>query len=210
MNTPAPEIVIVQTGCANLASVGAAFARLGVRARASADAEEIAGAAGVVLPGVGHFGPAMRSLRERGLNAAIIERIARGRAMLAICLGMQMLCDGSEESPEVPGMGVIPGRIERFAGALRVPQMGWNKIVPSASRLMLEPASMYFANSFRLGAISEGWEGAASEYGEPFVGAIERGTLLACQFHPELSGASGMRLLKRWVATAVCGEALPC
>ncbi len=202
--------MIVQTGCANLASVVAAFTRLGVRTRASADAGEIAGAAGVVLPGVGHFGPAMRSLRERDLDSAIVERITRGRSLLAICLGMQMLCEGSDESPGVAGMGVIPGRVGRFTGELRVPQMGWNRIVPSSPSLMLQPASVYFANSFRLGAIPNGWEGAASEYGGRFVAALERGPLLACQFHPELSGASGIRLLERWVATAVCGEALPC
>jgi glutamine amidotransferase len=204
------EIVIVRTECANCASVAAAFARLGVPTRLSADPGEIVAASGVVLPGVGNFGPAMTSLRARGLDCAIIERIGRRRAVLAICLGMQMLCERSEESPDVPGMGVIPGRVDRFGPSLRVPQMGWNRIVPTESSLMLEPASVYFANSFRLATIPEGWEGATGEYGGPFATAIERGPLLACQFHPELSGRSGIRLLERWVATAKRGEALPC
>ncbi|MDZ4754439.1 MAG: imidazole glycerol phosphate synthase subunit HisH [Phycisphaerae bacterium] len=210
MSATPPEIVIARTGCANLASVAAAFARLGVPTRLSDRPDEIVAATGVVLPGVGNFGPAMTLLRERGLDVAILERTRRDRPLLAICLGMQMLCDHSEESPGVPGLGVIRGRVCRFAPGLRVPQMGWNRIAPNESSLMIEPASVYFANSFRLGAIPQGWGGAIGEYGGPFAAAIERGPVLACQFHPELSGAAGLRLLKRWVVTAVCGEALPC
>lgn len=206
----APEIVIVRTGCANLASVAAAFSRLGIPTRASVDPDDILTAAGVVLPGVGHFGPAMLSLRERALDRAIVDRIERGRALLAICLGMQMLCDGSDEAPGEPGLGVIRGHVRRFPPSARVPQMGWNRILPTSLALSLQSASVYFANSFRLDAIPEGWNGATSEYGGSFVAAIEHRGLLACQFHPELSGAIGLRLLVRWVTTSVRGEISSC
>jgi imidazole glycerol-phosphate synthase subunit HisH len=204
------EIVIVRTGCANLASVSTAFARLGVPARLSDQPNEIAAASGVVLPGVGNFGPAMTGLRDRGIDRVIVDRARRGRALLAICLGMQLLCDGSDESPGMPGLGVIPGRLERFATGVRVPQMGWNVIAPVGSVAMLEPASVYFANSYRLDEIPTGWAGATGDYGGSYVAAIERGPLLACQFHPELSGAAGLRLLRRWVELALRGEAVPC
>ena len=203
-------IVIIRTGCANLASVLGAFQRLGFSTRLSDDASEVEHAAAVVLPGVGHFGPAMASLRERGLDLAVIDRIKSSRPVLAICLGMQMLCDDSDESPGVRGMGIIPGRVSRFASGVRVPQMGWNQITPTADARMLLPASVYFANSFRLGAIPNGWAGATAEHGGLFVAAIERGNLLACQFHPELSGAAGLALLTRWAQSAVPREGAPC
>ncbi len=196
------EVVIVRTGSANLASVSTAIERLGMIPRISEDAALVQNAPLVVLPGVGAFGAAMAHLRARALDDALRERIERVRPLLAICLGMQLLCEASEESPGVAGLGIALGRITRFDSAVRVPQMGWNTITPTTDQSLLQPGWMYFANSFRLEHIPTGWSGSMSDHGGPFTSAIQRGPLLACQFHPELSGAPGLALIDRWLALA--------
>jgi imidazole glycerol phosphate synthase glutamine amidotransferase subunit len=208
---PAVEVIVVRTGSANLASVLAAFERLDVAARVSDDAATVAVAPLAVLPGVGAFGPAMERLTARGLDDAITKRVAQGLPLLAICLGMQLLCESSDESPGIAGLGLVPGQVRRFRGPQRVPQMGWNTVTPAENAQLLRPGAAYFANSYRLAAIptEDGWSGTTSDYGEPFASAIERGPLLACQFHPELSGAYGLALIRRWLlaATTVGGAA---
>jgi glutamine amidotransferase len=209
--TPAPvEVVIIRTGSANLASVSAAFERLGAVPRITEDATLVASAPLVVLPGVGAFGAAMDHLRDRGLDASLRDRIASNRPLLAICLGMQVLCEASDESPGVEGLGIVPGRITRFASSLRVPQMGWNSISPTPAASLLRSGWLYFANSYRLARVPDGWEGALTNHGGNFASALERGPLLACQFHPELSGAVGLKLIERWLSLAAAKEALPC
>ncbi len=204
------EVVIIRTGSANLASVSSAFERLGAVPRITDDAALVAGAPIVVLPGVGSFGAAMVHLRERGLDAALRDRIASDRPLLAICLGMQVLCEASDESPGAEGLGIVPARITRFAPPLRVPQMGWNTISPTAAAALLRSEWMYFANSYRLARVPDGWEGARTDHGGEFASALERGSLLACQFHPELSGAAGLSLIRRWLSLAAAKESLPC
>ena len=192
-------VIIVSTGVANLASVRSAFAKLGYRTECSADSETIIKAAFVVLPGVGAFEAGMRTLRENRLGQALISRIMADRPTLAVCLGMQLLAFTSEESPGVEGLGVVPGNITRFSRATRVPQMGWNRVEGSPHSRYLRSGYAYFANSFYLKEPPQGWIPALSSYEEPFVSAIERGRCLACQFHPELSGAWGMNLLNAWL-----------
>lgn len=202
------EVVILRTGSANLASVCAAFTRLGTVPRISQDPSDAAEAALLVLPGVGAFGAAMAQLREHDLDRVIVERVRTGRPMLAICLGLQLLCESSEESPGVSGLGVVPARVTRFGGDQRVPQMGWNRIspttpsTPTSNAALLRPDWMYFANSYRVERMPDGWDGALTDYGGTFASAIERGPILACQFHPELSGAAGLALLTRWLSRA--------
>ncbi|MCA8950705.1 MAG: imidazole glycerol phosphate synthase subunit HisH, partial [Planctomycetes bacterium] len=192
------EILIVPTGIANTASVAAAFARLGAATRLGGEPDEIERAERVVLPGVGTFGAAMARLDDLGLVATLRTRILTGRATLAICLGLQLLCRASEESPGVAGLGVIDATIARFPSSVRVPQLGWNRVQPVASEL-IEPGVALFANSYRLTALPAGWAGATTEHGGGFASALERGPVLACQFHPEISGAWGQRLLARWL-----------
>ncbi len=206
MNTP--EVVIIRTGSANLASVSAAIERLGARPRVTEDPSDVLTSPLVILPGVGAFGPAMTHLRERGLDRALRERVRRNQPLLAICLGMQLLCEASDESPGVEGLALLPGRVTRFAPTKRVPQMGWNRISPFPGGPFLRAEWMYFANSYRLGDMPAGWGGSTTDYGGSFVSAVERGTLLACQFHPELSGAAGLSLMGRWLAAAQ--ESVPC
>jgi imidazole glycerol phosphate synthase glutamine amidotransferase subunit len=194
------EVVVARTGVANVASMLAGLTRAGARARLSADADEVTRAARVVLPGVGSFGAAMRSLRDNGLDEAIRDRIAAGRATLAVCLGLHLLGHGSEESPDVDGLGVIDFHAARFDGpTLRVPQLGWNTVDPDPDCAMLRRGHAYFANSYRVVGPPAGWRCATTDYGGPFVSAIERGPVLACQFHPELSGRWGLDLLARWI-----------
>lgn len=204
------ETVIARTGSANLASVSAGIERLGMIPRISEDASLVARAGLVVLPGVGAFGPAMAHLRERGLDNAIRSRVESNRPLLAICLGMQLLCDSSEESPGARGLGIVPGPVVKLPASVRVPQMGWNTIQPSGNASLLQESFMYFANSFAISQIPAGWEGATTTHGVAFASALERGALLACQFHPELSGQAGLALLRRWVERSIIGEPQPC
>jgi imidazole glycerol phosphate synthase glutamine amidotransferase subunit len=189
--------VVLPTGTANLASVLAAFARLGAKARIARQPAEVEDAERVVLPGVGTFGATMAGLREAGLDAAIADRARRGAPILAMCVGLQVLFEASDESPG-EGLGVLSGRVGRFPSTVRVPQFGWNRIEPEAGCTYLEAGYAYFANSFRVLA-APGCKVASAQHGETFVAALERGPLLACQFHPELSGAFGHRLIARWL-----------
>lgn len=195
------ELAVVTTGSANLASVVAAFRRLGERCVLTGDPGLVLGAARVVLPGVGAFGAVMNRLNERGLADALRERIAVGRPLLAICLGTQLLAVASDESPGSAGLGVLRARVTRLPAPVRVPQLGWNRVVPSRhGAYVSEKGYAYFANSYCLTEVPRDWVAAHAVYGERFVAAAERGSQLACQFHPELSGAWGARLLARWLS----------
>lgn len=206
------RVVIVRTGVANLASVIAAFERLGAPAEVTTDAERVHRAERVMLPGVGAFGAGMAALTGRGddgrdLASALRERIAADRPTIAICLGLQLLCQDSEETPGIAGLGIVPAHVARFAGgrdapALKVPQLGWNRVEAPVGARFVRSGHAYFANSFRVAAAPDGWAAAIADYGGPFVAAIERGRVLACQFHPELSGPWGARLLGRWLEAA--------
>ncbi|MCB9741648.1 MAG: imidazole glycerol phosphate synthase subunit HisH [Alphaproteobacteria bacterium] len=196
------KVVIVSTGAANTASVLAGLRRAGADPLVSIDITEIQDAARLVLPGVGAFGAAKASLEAQGLVPVLQARLAAGRPTLCICLGLQLLAESSEESPGVSGLGVLPAQVTRFPKGLRVPQLGWNRVQARPDCQLLESGYAYYANSYRLTEIPEGWTGAMSEHGGPFVAALERGPVLACQFHPELSGDWGQALLGRWLEAA--------
>jgi imidazole glycerol phosphate synthase glutamine amidotransferase subunit len=194
------EVVIVHTGIANVTSVATGLRRAGVDVQLSDDRREIDKADRLVLPGVGAFAAGMQRLVECDLVETLRTRITAGRRTLAICLGMQLLGMGSEESPDVEGLGVIDSRATRFSGEVRVPQLGWNRVQPDADCRVLQDGHAYFANSYRLTQPPAGWASARTDHGGPFISAIERGAVLACQFHPELSGPWGITLLQRWLA----------
>ncbi len=193
------SLVVVPTGTANMASVAAAFHRLGVELSLTRTPGDVRSADQLVLPGVGAFGAAMGRIDERDWRRALVDRIEAGRPTLAICLGMQLLAEKSEESPGVPGLGVVPGSATRFSAEVTAPQLGWNEVVPEPSARFLNPGWAYFANSYRLTAAPDGWTTARTPYGGAFISAMERGDVLACQFHPELSGPWGAQLLGRWL-----------
>lgn len=193
---------MVRTGTANIASVVAGLARAGASARDARDAEDVRRAARVVLPGVGAFGAALAELRRQGLAEALAERVAADRPTLGICLGLQLFARDSEETRGVAGLGIFPASVERLPQSVRVPHLGWNTIEPGAGCRLLAPGHFYFANSFALRAAPAGWAAALTDHGGPFVAALERGRVLACQFHPELSGSAGLALLRRWLEDA--------
>jgi glutamine amidotransferase len=202
------RVVIIPTGAANTASVVSAFRRLEAAPEIAGNAANVSDAPFVVLPGVGAFEAGMAGLRTQSMIEPLVDRIRAGRPTLAICLGLQLLFATSEESPGAPGLGVFEGGIERLRPEAdddgrprRVPQLGWNVIEPDARCRLLEPGYAYFANSFGLpvGAAGNGLACAICDYGGPFVAAFESKGLLACQFHPELSGRWGLDLLRRWL-----------
>jgi glutamine amidotransferase len=196
------RVVVVRTGTANTASVVVALERLGCEAMISTDPDTVAEAHRVVLPGVGAFAPVIRRLHELELAQVVRDRVAQGRPLLAVCLGLQVLAQGSEESPGVSGLGLLPVTVTRFSPGVVVPQLGWNRVEAGAGCRVLTTGVAYFANSFRIETVPPGWSGATSCHGSPYVAALERGPVLACQFHPELSGQWGQSLIERWLEAA--------
>jgi imidazole glycerol phosphate synthase glutamine amidotransferase subunit len=194
-----PEVLVVPTGTANMASMIAGLERAGARARITTDPDRVLSGDRLVLPGVGALGAAMQRLSDQGLVEALRARLEAGRSTLAVCVGLQILCESSAESPGVRGLGVLDGRVERFDSSVRVPQMGWNRVEAQNGCRLIESGFAYFANSYRLVDPPDGFCAAFSDHGGRFVAALERGGVLACQFHPELSGGWGLLLLKRWL-----------
>lgn len=224
------DIVIADLGRANVASLMAAFGRLGLRSRLSREPQEIMAAKAAVLPGVGAFGEVAARLEAAGIAAAFRFRVERGLPTLGICLGMQLFFEGSQESPGALGIGALPGMIERIRTAMPLPQFGWNRVAgggPLAAGDSVAGATIggiasgagsaagasaawaYYANSYALADQPQGWVAAWSSYGAPFVAALERGPMLLCQFHPELSGDWGLGLLGRWAERARAGAIGP-
>lgn len=198
-------IEIINTGVANIRSLQAAFDRIGVAWDLTEDAATIEAATHVVLPGVGAFGAAVESIDRLGIREIIRDRILQPeKSTLCICLGLQLLCSSSEESPDHQGLGVFDLKIERFSQEVAVPQLGWNAVVPAkdCTERQFDPGEAYFANSFRLGIAPDGWDYATTDYDGGFVSSVWRGKTLACQFHPELSGQWGQNLLKGWYENA--------
>jgi len=192
-------VAVVRTGTANLASVLAGLRRAGADPYLTDLASDVADAPRLILPGVGAFAAAMDALRNSDLVEPLKNRIAQDKPTMTICLGLQLLAKTSEESPGETGLGIVDADVKRFPATVRVPQLGWNKIVPVGDSKLLTEGYVYFANSYRLQEVPLGWNGAVSEHAGPFVAALEKGNLLACQFHPELSGEFGASLLERWV-----------
>ena len=197
-------IAIVDYGAGNLRSVELAHARLGVHTRVTADPDMLALADGLILPGVGAFSDAMAALGRSGTIPAVLEAVGAGRPLLGICLGMQLLLDGSEEGPGVPGLGLIPGEVRRLPGCgLKIPHMGWNSLTPAKPSPLFkglpEEPYVYFVHSYACKAADPADVLAVTDYGVPFHAAVQRGRILGFQFHPEKSGDVGQKLLANFV-----------
>jgi imidazole glycerol phosphate synthase glutamine amidotransferase subunit len=193
------DVFIIKTGVANIASMIVAFERLGARPMLTDDPSHVREGDFVVLPGVGAFGAGIERLEQLGMRQALLDRVDADKPLLSVCLGLQLLCETSEESPDVRGLGIIPAQVTRFPDDVRIPQFGWNEVVAQPACDYLSRGYAYFANSYRLTDMPDGWNGAISDHGGSFVAALERGRTLACQFHPELSGKWGGDLLERWL-----------
>lgn len=193
-----PAITIVPTGTANMASVKAAFARLGVETRLAESAGAIEQASHVMLPGVGAFGASMARLREQGFDKPLKARMLADRPTMAICVGHQLLFASSEESPGVDGLGLVDAHVGAFEADVRAPQFGWNEVTAREDAQVLDCGFAYFANSFRA-LEAPGWQVARALHGQRFVAAMERGNVVGCQFHPELSADYGAAILSRFM-----------
>ena len=200
-----PLLAVLDYGIGNLRSAQKAFEHLGADARLTADPGLIADAAGVVLPGVGAFGACMAALARTGLDEQAHAAVDAGRPFLGICVGMQLLYEGSDENPDAVGLGALPGRIRLLPDTVKRPQMQWNMLdaVAGRSSEMLRgldaPVWVYFVHSY---AAEPGDDVVATcDYGGPQTAAVERDRLWATQFHPEKSGAAGLRLLANFVAS---------
>jgi glutamine amidotransferase len=197
-------VAVLDYGIGNLRSAQKALARMGADARLTADPGLVRDAAGVVLPGVGNFGRCMEALEASGLDDLAIECACSERPFLGVCVGMQLLYEGSEETPDIPGLGVLPGVVRRLPHGVKRPQMQWNVLQRRADSGLLagvpDPIWVYFVHSFA--AESREFVVATCDYGGPVVAAVEQGALWATQFHPEKSGATGMRILANFVGRA--------
>ncbi len=197
-------IAIIDYDAGNLKSVEKALVSLGEKPVISRDKDIILSADHVILPGVGAFGDAMEKLRQYGLVDVIRQVVSNGTPFLGICLGLQLFFESSEESLGGKGLGLLPGRIVKFPDTpgLKVPHMGWNclTIKPEAKLFKgIESGSyVYFVHSYYLEAGQQSDVAASSEYGLTFGASVERGNLFACQFHPEKSGDTGLKILKNF------------
>ncbi len=194
----------------NLRSVAKSLEAVGARVAVSDDRRVLERCGLLVLPGQGKFDTAMSVLRSRGLVDFVRSWVREGRPYLGICLGLQLLFEGSEESPGRKGLCLLPGRVRRFrpsASRLKVPHMGWNQAVPvgGASRLLSAPDHFYFVHSYFADPEEKSAVCLETDYGRRFCSAVAWGRLVATQFHPEKSGRSGLRLLKN-----VLAETGPC
>lgn len=190
---------IVETGVANTASVSAALRRGGADVTFVESADAVDELDRIVVPGVGAFRAGMAALSELGVTEALIGRIEAGRPTLLVCLGMQLLFASSDESPGVEGLGVVSDNVASFPPGVMTPQFGWNVVEPAEDCHYLDGGYAYFANSYRVETPPPEWKVATTDHGGRFVAAMERDAVLACQFHPELSGAYGQGLIDRWL-----------
>ena len=196
-----PSVAVVDYGIGNLFSAVQGIARAGASSELTADPSRIAKADGVVLPGVGHFGSCMKAIRSVDLEEPVKEAAASGTPFLAICVGMQMLYDSSEEAPDVTGLGILSGKVVRLNGNVKLPHMQWNQIEatrPDVPMLEgLDGSWMYFVHSYAPDDKTR--TAAICRYPTPVTAAVAEGNIWATQFHPEKSGPAGQRLLENFV-----------
>ena len=199
-------IAIFDYGAGNLRSVENTLDSIDARYEIVRDSAGLERASKVILPGVGHFGQLLRSLDALGVRQTFRDLVTAGVPFLGICLGLQALFEGSDEAPELEGLGLFPGRVRRFPETLRVPQMGWNRLQARPGRRLLsevgEDPYVYFANSYYVPAETAGDLVAAEcDYGGvALTAAIEKDNVFAVQFHPEKSSAVGQQIVRNFLS----------
>ena len=194
------KIAIIDYGMGNLHSAAKALEKVGAQVTVTRDPELVRQADKVILPGVGAFGDCMKNLNERELAPVIHEVIAAGKPFLGICVGLQLLFEGSEEDPGVAGLGIFKGMVRKIAApGLKIPHMGWNNLEYRTSSSLfqgLPPAAyVYFVHSFHAVPTDESCITAVTDYGGQVTAAAGRGLVQAVQFHPEKSSAVGLKIL---------------
>ena len=212
-------IAVIDYGVGNLFSVEKAFAATGEEVKVTGEAEDLKAADKLVLPGVGAFGDCMKNLESTGLIPIILEQIANKKPLFGICVGLQILFEGSEESPNVKGLGIFKGMVRRInAPQLKIPHMGWNAILIWNAECGMrndsdlefgvrhnlfidlnEKPYFYFVHSYHAVPEDKNLIIATTDYGETLTAAVARDNIYATQFHPEKSGDVGLQLLKNFV-----------
>ena len=195
------RVAVLDYGMGNLHSVARALANVGAEASVTAEGTEALKADAIVVPGVGHFGACMRAVRAAGLDETIRSAVAGDRPVFGVCVGMQILFEGSDEDPE-PGLGLVAGRVRRLPETVKVPHVGWNTVAwtgrqhPYTAGLP-DGAYFYFVHSFApdLGPSTVG----AADHGRTFAAALGEANVFATQFHPEKSGDAGLALFEAFV-----------
>lgn len=199
-------IAIIDYGAGNLHSVKNALDFLGAPCTVTYNSNEILAADKVILPGVGAFGDAMKCMEERGLSDTVKTAARSGKPFLGICLGLHLLFEESEESPNVKGLGIFKGKVVKIPdnGTIKIPHMGWNSIsVMKDSKILKNIGNepyVYFVHSYYIQPQDKSIVSACTEYGQKLDIAVESGNVYALQFHPEKSGDIGMNILKNFIA----------
>ena len=198
------SVAIIDYGVGNLRSVEKAFAATGCEASISSDENFLRGAKKLVLPGVGAFAACMKALRERGLDRLVRERASAGTPLLGVCVGMQLLFEGSEEFGATRGLGLLKGNVRKFDGDLVVPQVGWNRIHQQRPHALFEGiedgAFCYFVHSFYCEPRNETVVVGRTEYGRRYASVVADKNICGVQFHPEKSQEVGLRMLKNFAS----------
>ena len=199
------KIITADYGMGNINSIANMVSKAGGSVEVSSDPEQLAHARKLILPGVGAFDKGMAALDETGIKEAIYSSVQNGSVILGICLGMQLLMDGSEEG-ETPGLGLIPGKVCRFPSGtgLKVPHMGWNRVLPKKDTALLstqdqDVSRFYFVHSYFASCAEDSDVAAITHYGFDFVSAFSRKNIHGVQFHPEKSHRFGLELFRRFV-----------
>ena len=197
-----PPVAVLDYGVGNLHSAAKALDRAGAEVRVVPTVAAAAGAAGLVVPGVGAYGACLSGLASAGGVAAVARWLEGGRPLLGICVGMQLLFEASEEGPVGDGVGVVPGKIRHLTGQVKIPHIGWDEVtVRPGSRLFAglgDGTRFYFVHSYAPEPDGEA-VAAVCDYGGRFAAAVEHGNLFGTQFHPEKSGRAGLALLANFV-----------
>ena len=202
------NVIILDYGAGNLRSVVRAVERVGHAPIVADDPSALQGAAAVILPGVGAAADTMANLNQRGLAEPVKQYIARGRPFLGVCMGLQALMTVSEEGGEHPCLDVVPGRVVRLQAGPTIPHMGWNAVHPRRPSSLFEGipdgSHFYFVHSYHCVPDDPDAVLAPAAYDEPIVAVVERDSIVATQFHPEKSGANGLRIYRNFLRGALC------
>ena len=200
------KLGVIDYGGGNLRSLLRAFQYLGAEPKTVSGPDDFEGLTHLAFPGQGAFGDSMEKMKSRDLVDPIATWLKKDNPFFGICIGYQLLFEGSEESPETPGFGILPGQVKRFSpeSGLKVPHMGWNQATPRQASDSIwsgleETPYFYFVHSYFPHPTDQSLIASSTEYGETFASSVKRGNLFATQFHPEKSQHTGLQLLKNFL-----------
>ena len=192
------KVVIVDYEAGNLRSVANMLTFLNVPFIITSDKKEILSAKKIIFPGQGHFAQAMSNLERKGLVPVIKECCQKGIPFLGICIGLQILFENSKEAPNVNGLGIFQGEVKRFTKG-KIPQIGWNKVIPTQNNIYISEGYFYYVNSYYVVPKNENIISAYTDYNGKFCAAVQKENITAVQFHPEKSAKAGLEFFNNWL-----------